>query len=178
MEVIMTSDTPTAGDRCSHRGKTNGSANGAVGYGRPPKESQFKPGQSGNSKGRPKGSQNLKTKLKELYLGTVVVHNGKSTCRVTMIEAVHLKQLARAMQGDYRAAQAAIAHAKELGVFDESKTPDGPRGDFFTRATLSRMSNEELKEVLDMEGRNVALKEKYAPRPRAHEEEPNRQHHT
>ena len=31
---------------------------GEVGYGKPPKHSQFKPGQSGNPQGRPKGSRN------------------------------------------------------------------------------------------------------------------------
>jgi hypothetical protein len=34
-----------------------------VGYGKPPKHTQFKPGKSGNPQGRPKGTKNLKTDL-------------------------------------------------------------------------------------------------------------------
>jgi len=36
-----------------------------VGFGKPPKDTQFKPGQSGNTAGRPKGSKNLKADLLE-----------------------------------------------------------------------------------------------------------------
>ena len=35
-----------------------------VGYGRPPKDSQFRPGQSGNPAGRRKGVRNLMTDVK------------------------------------------------------------------------------------------------------------------
>ncbi len=36
-----------------------------VGYRKPPKHTRFKPGQSGNPRGRPKGTKNLKTDLIE-----------------------------------------------------------------------------------------------------------------
>ena len=39
--------------------------NSAVGYGRPPVNRQFKPGQSGNPRGRPKGSKNFPTMFAE-----------------------------------------------------------------------------------------------------------------
>jgi hypothetical protein len=42
-----------------------------VGYRKPPREHQFKPGQSGNPKGRPRGSKSFTTLLVE-ELGTKI----------------------------------------------------------------------------------------------------------
>lgn len=44
-----------------------------VGYGNPPKHAQFKPGQSGNPRGRPKGGRNLKTEMKEVLNAPVAI---------------------------------------------------------------------------------------------------------
>ena len=38
----------------------------AVGFGKPPMHTRFKPGQSGNPRGRPKHSRNLKTIIQEV----------------------------------------------------------------------------------------------------------------
>src|SRR5260370_38480133 len=41
------------------------SNHGPIGYKRPPRDCQFVPGQSGNPNGRPKGTRNFKTDLRQ-----------------------------------------------------------------------------------------------------------------
>src|SRR5262249_40927871 len=48
----------------------------AVGYGRPPIETRFKKGQSGNPKGRAKGRRNVKSEIEEIAYKTVNVKDG------------------------------------------------------------------------------------------------------
>jgi len=47
-----------------------------VGYGRPPLATRFKPGQSGNARGRPKGDKNLSTLTREKLQAKVAVREG------------------------------------------------------------------------------------------------------
>lgn len=50
-----------------------------VGYKKPPQQTRFKSGQSGNPKGRPKGYKNIKTDLlEELKERVSVTENGKT----------------------------------------------------------------------------------------------------
>jgi hypothetical protein len=74
-----------------------------VGYRRPPKHGQFKKGQSGNPKGRPKGTQNLATVLaSELRERVVINENGQRRTVTKMVAAT--KQLVnRAAGGDIKA---------------------------------------------------------------------------
>lgn len=74
-----------------------------VGYGRPPKHSQFKKGQSGNPKGRKKGARGLKTDLRaELSERIEVTESGK-VLKLTK-QRLMVKQLAaKALKGDVRA---------------------------------------------------------------------------
>src|SRR5262245_38858248 len=53
-----------------------GSAGGPVGYARPPMASRFKPGKSGNPKGRPRNSRNLKTIIQGALTAPVVLREG------------------------------------------------------------------------------------------------------
>lgn len=74
-----------------------------VGYGKPPKHSQFKPGQSGNRAGRPKGKRAfLDDLLAELSEIVSITENGR-TQRVTKQRAVMKSAFAKASKGDFRA---------------------------------------------------------------------------
>jgi hypothetical protein len=52
-----------------------------VGYGCPPVHSQFKPGQSGNPSGRPKGSQNLQTLFNKVLDEEISLRDGAESKR-------------------------------------------------------------------------------------------------
>ena len=74
-----------------------------VGYRRPPKATQFKKGESGNPKGRPKGSRGLeKVVMEELKAKITVNENGRSK-RVRKVEAIAKQMVNKAMTGDPKA---------------------------------------------------------------------------
>lgn len=75
-----------------------------VGYGKPPKATQFKPGQSGNPKGRPKGSKNLVTDLSEELSEKIIVTEGGKQIKITKQRAMIKSLLAKALKGDGTAA--------------------------------------------------------------------------
>ena len=74
-----------------------------VGYCRPPKKSQFRPGQSGNPTGRRKASPTIGARLRELVHSKVTVTEQGRTRRISRLD-VMLRQLGNdAMRGDKRA---------------------------------------------------------------------------
>ena len=74
-----------------------------VGYGNPPKESQFKKGQSGNRRGRPKGSKNLKTDLTEELQTQIKVREGPRAIKISKQRAIVKTLIAKTLAGDARA---------------------------------------------------------------------------
>lgn len=76
----------------------------AVGYGKPPKHSQFKPGKSGNLKGRPKGAKNLKTELEEELHEKITIKESGKAKNVSKQRAMIKAMMAKAVKGDMKAA--------------------------------------------------------------------------
>lgn len=75
-----------------------------VGYAKPPKRSQFQPGQSGNSKGRPKGTRNLSSDLKDELGERIRVREGDQEKSISKQRALIKALVAKALKGDTRAA--------------------------------------------------------------------------
>jgi len=76
-----------------------------IGYGRPPRHSQWRPGQSGNPKGRPRDAKNERTILREVLGTRIPVQYGHRTRKVCVREAIFLKIVDGALKGDARKAE-------------------------------------------------------------------------
>src|ERR1700675_493615 len=102
----------------------------SVGYGKPRQHARFHKGQSGNPRGRPKGSRNLSTLMaKALNEPVVISENGKRK-RITTREAV-LKQLVnKATSGDPKAIQLLLGEIRQL----EGREPPSTESVLFDEA--------------------------------------------
>lgn len=89
-----------------------------VGYGRPPAASRFKPGQSGNPKGRPKGSLNLKTDLFNELSEKIQIREGQRSLKVSKQRAMLKSLVAKALKGDPRAANVILMLVDKLFATD------------------------------------------------------------
>jgi hypothetical protein len=74
-----------------------------IGYGKPPKHTRFKKGQTGNPKGRSKGIRNIATDVKETLARKVTVTEGGRTRTVSTQEAIVLRLAEQALKGDRHA---------------------------------------------------------------------------
>jgi hypothetical protein len=74
-----------------------------VGRGKPPLGTRFKKGQSGNPKGRPRGTKNLKTDLMEELQETIVVREGDRTVRMSKQRLMVKTVMNMSLRGDARA---------------------------------------------------------------------------
>jgi len=75
----------------------------AVGYGRPPKAHRFRPGQSGNPRGRPKGSKNMMTLFEQELDAKVTVTEHGERRTITKRQVIAKQVVNKAATGDAKA---------------------------------------------------------------------------
>jgi hypothetical protein len=83
-----------------------------AGFGRPPQHSKWKPGQSGNPKGRPKGTRNFKTDVQATLRALIRVTREGKPRKISTQEAILLRLLEKALHGDVRALAEALQLAR------------------------------------------------------------------
>lgn len=79
-----------------------GKAEYDVGFGKPPKHAQFKPGQSGNPNGRKRGAKGMKTLAKQMLTARVPVRSANGTKMMTRMDALLHKMVELSMKGNPR----------------------------------------------------------------------------
>lgn len=123
-----------------------------VGYKKPPKSSRFKPGESGNKRGRPKGNKNFKTDLLEELQEKITIREGGKEKKVTRQRAYVKKVYNDAMSKNARGSNlllSAIARfvdpeVQELEARDKLSNDNQAILDDFTRRLRRQIKAEQV----------------------------------
>ena len=99
-----------------------------VGYGKPPKGSQWKKDQSGNLAGKKKGTKNFGTQFQKVATKLVTVKDGDKTKKVTLMELLVNAPLVHGIKGDMKNAAHALKLADEFGVQATDEPPAPKHG--------------------------------------------------
>lgn len=153
-----TRPTPNSSDQADSRSHPAGAqpsgreapGDDQVGYKKPPKHTRFKRGQSGNPRGRPKGSKNLKTDLADELQEQIRIKEGGAPRKVSKQRAMIKSLLAKAVQGDARSATLLTNLA--LRLLDQDDEADqaadlGPDDQAILERYEARIRRRVLKEV-------------------------------
>jgi uncharacterized protein DUF5681 len=126
-----------------------------VGYRRPPRNTRFTPGRSGNPKGRPKQHKNLKTDLLEELREYIEVRERGRTRKMSKQRALVKSTVTRALSDNPKATDTIFMLYRTLLLENEPVQPNVPL-------------NPEEREVLE------GLKERLPPSPDVGSEDPQK----
>ena len=101
----------------------------AVGYGKPPEQTRFRKGQSGNPKGRPRGAKNIAMLFTQALKERVIVTENGRRRSISKLEALVKHLVNKALSGDRRLLQLLLdevhgieARAESSAAGDEAPT--------------------------------------------------------
>jgi hypothetical protein len=117
-----------------------------VGYGKPPRHTRFKPGQSGNPRGRPSGSKNLKTLLSDALNELVVVAENGGRRKITKRQAIITQLVNQSAKADWRAVKILLDILQAIEARTETASVEssfGPADEKVLEQLRARFSNGE-----------------------------------
>lgn len=101
------------------------SADYAVGYGRPPRTTQFASGKSGNPRGRPKGSRTVGAILQDILRQKIAVTENGKTRRLAALEVMLRRLVNDAMRSDAKAMKILLTLVDRYAETTEAKVQLG-----------------------------------------------------
>jgi Family of unknown function (DUF5681) len=102
-----------------------------VGYGKPPCHTRFVKGQSGNPRGRPPGSKNFTTLLREALNEPVIVTDNGGRRKVSKRQAIITQLVNRSAAADFRAIKILLGIVRDL---ERQTEPTAPETSAFSEA--------------------------------------------
>ena len=102
-----------------------------VGYGKPPRHTQFKKGQSGNPLGRKRGHRSIQNIVRSTLEEKIWIREGETRRKVTKTEALIRTTVGRAISGDQKAATFLMALLRLTNLMSDQ--PEGVSAETLTR---------------------------------------------
>ena len=101
-----------------------------VGYGKPPKRTQFQKGQSGNAKGRPRGATDAKKSIRKMLNRSTPVKIGAEVKHLSTLELSLERTSEGVRKGDKSSVARTIKYAIDLDKDEEAKAASAPAQHF------------------------------------------------
>src|ERR1022692_3107099 len=102
----------------------SGSEEYSVGYKKPPQHTRFRPGQSGNSKGRPKKGTTVADLALTHTRKTVTVTDGDKIQKMPIIDAIVMRHISKAAKGDHKSTEIVFGALKSSETDPNNNLPE------------------------------------------------------
>jgi len=123
----------------SRNEKDRAGASYEVGYGRPPKETRFRPGRSGNPRGRPKKPKSIRERFERELARKVAVREDGRVKKIPKIDLWVRRVIADAIKGAHQASRILI----EMRSASDDEIAQG-----ITEQTIEELTDED-RAILD-----------------------------